>query len=326
MIVIVTSGCIDTSGQHNGIQNNTSLTSDNLTPSHIITLSLSAGTSDSETAEAIHQPYLQQNTSSVIYTPTPTRVTGLTHPPDNTSAEIVLEFVRPLNPENLTFANMADANLSVLISDDAVFFVSLANDRVQSATWTGAGPKIFTSSLDANQSCALANAFVEEKYLALRVMNPNREMLLTSASPSQSNPSEYRCHWSEILYMPGKNVNAGITTGGRTAITIILDPTTGRIRSYEETYPFIRPGLDLNPALFEKQAWAVAEKWFEQQGITGIQPSERTSAGLYLSNDDPEHKRLVWAFEVRRYRPMLYGGLIGIDAHDGSIAYHASFL
>jgi hypothetical protein len=155
----------------------------------------------------------------------------------------------------------------------------------------------------------------------------SREWILNSSGSVSSNRGkEYFCQWTETPPFQGKNCDNQILKEGPIQITMVLDLETGMLCSYEESYPLTTwPKKSLIPTLSEEQAWIIAKNIFEQNGITDIQPSEKKNTRLYLSNPDLGPRHLIWSFEVEQLKPAIYGGLVGIDAHDGSFIYYSPF-
>ena len=223
---------------------------------------------------------------------------------------------------------MPSADLYAFKSDDAVFVASSATGRVQSAKWTGPGPVIPGISSDINQSCERVLEYVKEKYPEIWVSDDNRDINVKSAkkTPFISIDTKYECAWFETIYFPNRKTSPHFNIGVGNSVEIIIDPTTGMIPSYEETYTPLNPTLNLKPTISEEQAGELAKQYFEKSEIVSNLPLDLTNEGLHISTDENGRQYLVWALKVEQHRNhVTYGGLVGIDAHDGHIVYHATF-
>lgn len=238
-------------------------------------------------------------------------------------------FVMPLKSDNLTYvgtSNKTNAILYEFSSDTAYFVINPMTGRIQSAKWTKTGPVISGISRDINESCERVREFAQEKYPEIWVSDGKRDMELKTAKkwPLGSDFS-YECAWYEILYYPAKMTALPLIIRDRNSVDIVIDPYTGMISSYEETYIPLQSDLDLQPTLTEDQAWEYAKQHFAGKGVTGIQPSEQTSYGLYVSTTEDGKQFLIYSLKVEQNRNWTTGVLVGIDAHDGHVVYHGSF-
>jgi hypothetical protein len=244
------------------------------------------------------------------------------------ASEIITIFETPRKINNLTYmktTTKANTTLYEFSSYAASYIVNPTTGRVQSAKWTRSGPMVSGISSNINESCERIREFAKEKYPGFWVSDDKRDMNnnFTKKWPLGYEFS-YECTWYENLYYPDRKTNPHFTISDRNSVDIMIDPYTGMIRSYEETFIPLQSDLDLQPTLTEDQAWEFAKQHFASKGITNIQPSEQTSYGLYISTTEDGRQYLVYSFMVDQPHGT-YGGLIGIDAHDGHVVYHTSF-
>lgn len=243
---------------------------------------------------------------------------------------IIRKFVSSQKIGNLTYVKtIKNANITLyeFKSGNASFDVNPSTGRVQSAKWIGSGPVIPGISSDTNQSCQRVGEFAKKEYPEIWVSDDRRDMDVTSEKkwPLSIN-TMYECAWFETLYYPDKNTIPHFTINSRNSVDIVIDPSTGMIHFYEETYVPLNPSISLSPTLSEEQAGELAKQYFEKNDIARDQTSEITNDGLGLSTDNNGNQYLVWALKVIQKRNGIdYGGLVGIDAHDGHVVYHASF-
>jgi hypothetical protein len=265
------------------------------------------------------------NIATVSITPLPTIEKTLSI---EQASEIIKTFIMPLKIDNLTYLKTiikSNTTLFEFSSDTASFVVNPTTGRVQSAKWTGSGPVIPGISPDINQSCEQVGEFAKEKYPEIWVSGDTRGMDEKVATIWPLDYNIYECTWYETLYYPDKKTKPHFTISDRNSVDIVIDPSTGIIQSYEETFIPLRSDLDLQSKLTEDRAWEFAKQYFEKKGVINIQPSEQTNYGLYISTSEEGRQYLVYALMVDQSRNMGYGGLIGIDAHDGHVVYYGSF-
>jgi hypothetical protein len=275
------------------------------------------------------QPETEQHFTSVPSSGSSTSETETPNSIDQ-ATEIIKTFMRPQEINNLTYVRSFNKSNQVLYEFQTVnstFNVNFATGRVQLANWMGSGPVISGISSDINQSCKVVGEFVREKYPELWVSNDSQDMDLKSAKKwPLSIETKYECTWFETLYSPDKTKIPHYEISSRNSVDVVLDPLTGMILSYEETFVPLNPTLNLKPTLSEEQAKILAQQYFvENAEIDGSLPSNQTCYGLGISTDENGNQYLVWILEVEQYRSALFGGLIGIDAHDGHVVYHATF-
>jgi hypothetical protein len=111
--------------------------------------------------------------------------------------------------------------------------------------------------------------------------------------------------------------------------TITLDTTFSMTPSpvplYTETG---RTLTDANGTqiLSKAQAWSYAEKYLEIRGLTNIQLAEVISHDPNFFMDKDKKKELVWTFDINRKDSMGFerGGIIAINAYDGTVVWYAS--
>lgn len=245
-------------------------------------------------------------------------------------SNIAKKFMLPLIIDNLTYTGLVNKSNKLLYRYQTVnstFVVNPETGRVQSAKWEESGPRITGINSDINQSCHVAGEFVKEKYPELWVSNDTRDMELKSAKKwPLSIETKYECAWFETLYSPDKNTISHYEIGSRNSVDVVIDPLNGTILSYEETFIPLDPTLNLKPTISEEQATALAKQYFvENSEIDSSLPSNQTSYGLSISPDVGGNQYLVWILEVEQHRNATFGGLIGIDAHDGHVVYHGTF-
>lgn len=271
------------------------------------------------------QPETQQHLTSGLSTPTVETTLSIEH-----ASDIIKTFMFPQDIDNLTYTGAVNKSNQLLYeyqTDNGTFIVNPATGRVQSAKWVGSGPQISGINSDINQSCNIVGEFVKEKYPELWVSDNTRDMDLKIAKKwPLSTETKYECAWFETLYSPDKTTTPHYEIGNRNSIDVVIDPLTGMILSYEETFVPLDPTLNLKPAISEEQATTLAKQYFvENSEIDGSLPSNQTSYGLSISTDESGNQYLVWILEVEQHRNATFGGLIGIDAHDGHVVYHATF-
>jgi hypothetical protein len=245
------------------------------------------------------------------------------------ASDIIKKFVLPHTVDNLTDIQTFDESNLLRYefqTDDAMFLVNPLTGRVQSAKWTESGPVIRGITEDINKSCTIVGEYAREKYPEIWISNTTRDLNLKSAKKwPLSSETEYECAWFETLYIPDKITSPHYAIGSRNSVDIVINPISGQIISYEETYVPLNPSLELKPSISEEQAKELAIQFFETSEIIKDFPSEQTSYGLSISTDDIGNQYVVWTLEVVQHRNATFGGLIGIDAHDGHVVYHASF-
>jgi hypothetical protein len=272
---------------------------------------------------------IQQNTTSVPVPTTPVKVIEKFLSVDQAS-EIIRMFILPQKVDNLTYVktiNKTNTTLYEFKTSTASFVVNPTTGRVQSAKWAGSGPVISGITGDINQSCKLVREYAKEKYPEIWVSDDFRDMNSNSAKIwPLSIDTKYECAWFETLYYPDKKTTPHYTIRDRNSITIVIDPSTEMIHSYEETYTPLQPSLNLQPMLAEDQVWEFAKQYFAKKGIINIQFSEQKNYGLFITSDENGEQYLIYSLIVEQYRNHIsYGGLIGIDAHDGHVVYFTTF-
>lgn len=244
------------------------------------------------------------------------------------ASDVIKTFVLPLTVDNLTYiktSNESNVMLYEFRTNAGTFIVNPLTGRVQSAKWTESGPEISGITEDINQSCNIVGEFAKEKYPEIWISNTTRDMDLKSAKKwPLSTETRYECAWFETLYFPDKITSPHYTIGNRNSVNLVIDPSTGQIILYEETYVPLNPTLNLKPSISEEQAKELAKQYFEQNEIVKDLPSEQTSYGLSISTYNNGNQYLVWVIEVVQHRNATFGGLTGIDAHDGDVVWHAS--
>jgi hypothetical protein len=245
------------------------------------------------------------------------------------AAEIIRIFELPRKIENIKYVKTLN-NMNMIFyefqSDSVSFVVNPATGRVRSANWNKSGPVISGITGNISQSCQLAGTFAKEKYPQLWISNDTRDMDAISAKKwPLSIDTKYECTWFEILYYPDKKTSPHYTVVSRNSVDMVIDPSTGMIQLYEETYAPLNPALNLEPSISEGRAGDLAKQYFEKIELLTNLPSDETNNGLSISNDINGIQYLVWSFQVIQYRNnVTYGGLAGIDAHDGHVVWHAS--
>jgi hypothetical protein len=246
-------------------------------------------------------------------------------------SEIIQMFVSPQKINNLTFiesSNKSGQMLSQYQADNSTFFLNPTTGRVQSAKWRGAGPVIFGITSNLSQSCNSVGEFIKGKYPEIWVSNETRDMHLSSAKKwPLSIETKYECTWFETLYYPDRITNPHYTIGNRNSVDVVIDPSTGMLLSYEETQVPLNSKLSLKPSISEEQARMSAALYFESTGISDVLQSELIFNGLHVSRDKDNNQRLTWSFSLTRIDKIGFdtGGVVGIDAHDGHVVYHATF-
>lgn len=244
-------------------------------------------------------------------------------------SEIIQMFVSPQKINNLTYigsSNKSGQMLSQYQADNTTFFVNPTTGRVQSAKWRESGPVIFGINSNLNQSCNSVGEFIKGKYPEIWVSNKTRDMDFSSAKKwPLSIETKYECTWFETQYYPDRITNPHYTIGNRNSVDVVIDPSTGMVLSYEETQVPLDSKLSLKPSISEEQANILARQFFEGREIDGTLPSTQTNYGLGISTDTDGNQYLVWILEVEQKRNATFGGLIGIDAHDGHVVYYTTF-
>lgn len=271
------------------------------------------------------QPEIQQNHTSGLSTPKVETILSIEQ-----ATDIINTFIFPQEIDNLTYNGVVNKSNQLLYeyqTDDSTFIVNPATGRVQSAKWVGSGPRISGINNNINQSCNIVGEFVKEKYPELWISNDTRDMDLKSAKKwPLSIETKYECAWFETLYSPNKTTIPHYEIGTRNSVNVVIDPLTGRILSYEETFISLDPRLNLIPTISKEQATILAKQYFvENSEIDSNLPSNQTCYGLSISTDERSNQYLIWTVEVEQHRNATFGGLIGIDAHDGHVVYHTTF-
>jgi hypothetical protein len=261
---------------------------------------------------------------------TSTQGIGINHSIDQRS-EIIRIFMSPQKINNLTYIGSFNKSGQMLYeyqADNSAFIINSVTGRVQSAKWRESGPVISGITRNLTESCNSVGEYAKGKYPEIWLSNETRGMDFISAKIwPLSIETKYECTWFETLYYPDRITNPHYTIGNRNSIDVVIDPSTGMVFSYEESQVPINPELSLKPSLSEDQARLSAVLYFESTGIPDVQQSELVSNGLHVARGNDNNQRLTWSFSLTRTDKNGFdtGGVVGIDAHDGHVVYHATF-
>ena len=247
---------------------------------------------------------------------------------DTEVRQIIAQFTLQSNIPNLTYNSTVNAQTGTLYtyqSDDAKFVVNSVTGRVQSATGRISAWRLPKSSV--NQSCSNAGTFASGIYPELWNATERHNMQPSEQKNQCTLTScEFCCTWYEIYYNPSKNVIPNYTVQDRNSVTMIIESSSGAITSYEEIYSPLSQDLNLTPILSEKEALGYAKQYLEKAGsITNDPQSDVENYGLFVSTDEENKQHLIWSMLVTQTRNGInYGGIVGIDAHDGQVVWHGT--
>jgi hypothetical protein len=135
---------------------------------------------------------------------------------------------------------------------------------------------------------------------------------------------EFNYHWAEYLNYPDKFTEPHLVIRGLNDTHIVLSPYTGEILSQWGWSAPLDPTLSLNPTVTNDQALEIAKVFAATQFFTipgrTPEPKDWTTEGLLVmypyAKSEAKTQHLAWGFEVRHHSA---GGLVYVDAHDGSI-------
>lgn len=247
---------------------------------------------------------------------------------DTEVRQIIAQFTLQSNIPNLTYNSTVNTQSGILYtyqSDGAIFVVNSVTGRVQSATGRISAWRLPKSSV--NQSCSNAGTFASGIYPDLwnaterHDMRPREQKIQCTLASC-----EFCCTWYKIYYNPSKIVIPNYTVQDRNSVTMIIEPSSGAITSYEELYSPLSQDLNLTPILSEKEALGYAKLYLEKAGsITNDPQSDVENYGLFVSTDEENKQHLIWSMLITQTRNGIdYGGIVGIDAHDGQVVWHGT--
>jgi hypothetical protein len=267
--------------------------------------------------------------SSQFFTPIPNQGKNNKTAFITQSEDVIRKFTG--TPEmNLTYMgimNESYADLYRFSSVNSSFWVNNVTGRVQSMVIYEVGSKTQREIIDLDQGSAIAETYAREKYPELWNITDVKGIIQTIKNVNDRGSDRiFEYSWQDILYTPDKNIDPHTEISGMNSVTVIVNPNTGHITSYHEWYSQSEPLPNLTPTLTEEQAWIYAELYFKDTGITDIQPTEIASKKMTIATDDKGKPCLTWNFDVMRRNKLGFseGGVVGIDAHDGHIVWHAS--
>jgi hypothetical protein len=86
--------------------------------------------------------------------------------------------------------------------------------------------------------------------------------------------------------------------------------------------------FDGTTILSKFQAWTYAETYLQTKiGLTNITPEEVTARGPKVFTDKGNNQTVVWTFEIHTEDSMGFerGGIVAINANNGSVVWYAAF-
>lgn len=247
-------------------------------------------------------------------------------------SETIIQKFTDIPDKNMIFkgiTNESYADLYEFSSVNSSFLVNNVTGRVQSALWYETGSKTQKEIIDLDQGSAIAEGFAKEKYLELWNVTDNKRINQTIKKViDRGSDRLFEYSWQEFLDNSNENTDFLSEISGINSVSITISPYTGHIISYHEWYKQSEHIPNLTPTLTEEQAWIYAKSFFQITGITDIQPIEIISKKLSIVTDNEGNQCLTWNFEVMRKNKQGFdeGGVVGIDAHDGHVVWHASIL
>jgi hypothetical protein len=246
------------------------------------------------------------------------------------SEKTVREFA-DISDKNVTFngiTNESYADFYVFKYGNSSFWVNNVTGRVQSAFWVEPGSKSQREIIDLEQGSRIAESYANKKYPELwNISNKKGIQQKVKTVIDRGMDRSFQYSWQEILYNPDNKTNPHSEIPGVNAVFVEMSPYTGHITHYHELYEQAEPLPDLTSNLTEEQARKYAILYFESTGMIEVRQSELVSGGLHVTIDKENNQRLTWGFALtRKNNGIDEGGVVGIDAYNGSVVWHASLL
>jgi len=246
------------------------------------------------------------------------------------SETTVREFT-DISDNKLTFdsvTNVSNTDYYVYKSGNSSFWVNNVTGRVQSAFWIEPASMNKKEIIDLEQGSIIAESYAREKYPGLWYISDEKGIQQTvKKAIERGTDRSFQYSWQEILYNPDKWTSPHSEIPGPDSVFIEVSPYTGHITHYHELYEQAEPLPDLISNLTEERARMYAALYFESTGMVEVRQNELVSSGLHVTIDNEHNQRLTWGFALTRNNNGFdYGGVVGIDAHNGSVVWHASLL
>jgi hypothetical protein len=234
-----------------------------------------------------------------------------------------------ISDRNLTFdgiTNVSNTDFYVFKSGNSSFWVNNVTGRVQSASWGEAGSKKQKEIIDLDEGLTIAESYAKEKYPELWNISDKKGVRLQVKRINDGGLDRvFEYSWQEVLYNPNKNTTSQSEIPGMNTVFIGISPYTGHITHYHEFYKHDEALTELTSNLTEEQARMYAVLYFESTGMSEVRQDELVSSGLHVVIDHDHNQRLSWGFALtRKIHGIDIGGVVGIDAHNGSVIWHAS--
>jgi len=286
---------------------------------------------------------IQQNTSSISESPTTTIQGTPVSPADKSSQEIIIP-PRPdpqlleqereaiiafsgdktLNPEFLNTISYSYGLVDFFDTNTATYSIERNTGQIQFMTNSMNVPSPpEANAITRDQGYSLAETYAREKAPEIWNNPSGVEMIIKSTNGTDLN-NEWSYSWNQY-YVPSPNPsNQSLEIQGINMVRVTLDPHDGSISSYSKWYLPLDSQLNLTPDLTEEQAWGYAKKFYESNGIEVTDNVNKTVYGLSITPDENNNQHLTWKFYVKTtVNGFDEGGLVGIDAHDGSVVWKA---
>jgi hypothetical protein len=270
----------------------------------------------------------QEKVSSLNVTPSPTEI-SLDSIRALQMAEIT-QFVegRPLT--NLSYKGASSSlfgDLDTFEADEATFEVYHSTGDIQSAHWfNDSGSKQLPEVITFEQGAEVAEEMAKKnspELWDLKTAKTGDTVIQTSVRNSsrirdRGDDRQFIYAWEAVYRVITANCSYDVIGPGSVDVTI--NPYNSHITDYfkiNETYPL---NESLIPLLTEEQAWAVALKYYTDQGVTNITPEAKTNKGLQIfGHEAKKDQKLAWVFSVSTSDINNRGGVLYIDAHDGQV-------
>lgn len=246
------------------------------------------------------------------------------------SEDIVRKFTKIPN-QSLVFkgiVNVSYADVYGFKSGNSSFWLNNVTERVQSALWYESVSRNQKEIIDLDQGQKIAEPYVKEKYPELWNVTEKRGIKQIQNADTRGDDTIFVYTWQEVFYNPDKKTDPHSEIPGLHSVTVGISPYTGHVTQYHEQYDHSETLPNATATIPEDLARMSAVLYFESTGIPDVRQSELLSGGLHVSLDKDRNQYLTWNFALTRTDKNGFdrGGVVGIDAHNGRVVWHASLL